>query len=419
MESRTVLLTLQSELRSELTDRILPYWSQWAVDRRHGGFVGYISGKNEIEDEAPRGAILNARILWTFSAAYRTLHRDEYLALADRAQAYIARHFIDPEFGGVYWAVNHRGRPEDDRKHLYAQAFAIYGLTEHHMATGDLDSLDLARDIFTLVEDRAADRKRGGYLESFDRRWRLLEDQRLSETDANEFRSMNTHLHVLEAYANLYRADPTEEVRGRLRHLLELFVGPMRNPRTGHLAPFHDLNWQPRSDAVSWGHEIEASWLLTDAADAIEEPYLQARVAALSVELAEGVLAGGVDRDGGIREEMRDGVASSTDKEWWPQAEAVVGFLNAYQTTEDDRFLDAAVACWQYIKAVFLDHKGGEWYRRVSLAGEPYRDREKAGPWKCPYHNSRAAIEIVSRIDSMVHEPLAVRSGAAGMEEHP
>jgi mannobiose 2-epimerase len=391
------LRLLEREMRAELTERILPFWSERAVDRERGGFYGSVGPDGTPDAEAPRGAILNGRILWTFSAAFRALRDPALAALADRAAQVIRKRFLDRTHGGVYWMVDASGQPVDDRKHVYAQAFAVYGLAEHSRATGSLESLADAEVLFRLIETHARDDQHGGYREAFSRDWGPLEDVRLGETDLNAPRSANTHLHLLEAYTTLFRAWPAPVLGPRLRSLQELFVDRIVDRATGHLVPFFDESWTPCSWVASYGHDIEASWLLGDAATVLNDRDLSARTREAALLLAESALTEGLDPKGGVFYLADAGGNVDEGKEWWTQAESVVGFLNAYQETRRREFLKAAWDTWEFIKAHVLDRERGEWYRRVDPDGTPQPGNEIVGPWKCPYHNTRACLEVMKR----------------------
>jgi cellobiose epimerase len=398
----TVLQALRAEMRDELVQRILPFWMDEAADRRRGGVVGFVAEDGRRDDEAPKGSILHARLLWTFSAAYRALGDETYRAAAERSAVHFTAHFVDPTFGGVFWMIDAQGRPLDERKHVYAQAFAIYAFVEHFRATGDQRSLDSAIALFKLVEAHAHDAVHGGYEEAFTRDWQLLDDVRLSDVDANERKSMNTHLHLLEAYTPLYAVWPDARLRARIESLLELFLAHIISPDGSHIIGFFTADWHPRSSKVSFGHDIEASWLLLESANALGDAALIERVQAAANRLADAVLEHGVDPvHGGVFNETENGRVD-TDKEWWPQAEAIVGFLSAYQESGRPAFLDAAAATWGFARRHLLDHCHGEWLRRVSRAGDESRGGEKVGPWKCPYHNARACLEVMSRVDDVL-----------------
>ncbi len=413
MDPFAVLPTLKRELRHELTRNILPFWAGRTLDEVHGGFVGRIDGAHVVDARAPKSGILNARLLWTFSAALRALGEEACRPLADRACTELLGRFWDPVHGGVYWMLDHRGHLLDARKHIYGQAFALYGLSEYYRATGREDALRHAIALFRQIEHVAADRAHGGYIEAFSRDWVPLDDVRLSEKDADERKSMNTHLHVLEAYTTLYGIWPDPWLRERLEALLTLFLEVIIDPASGHLHLFFDEDWTPRSAIVSYGHDIEASWLLLEAADVLGMAPVRERVRTAALRMARVTLAEGLDDDGGLFYEKNGGL--DTDKHWWPQAEALVGFLNAYQETGETDFLAAALRVWAFTRRSILDARG-EWFGRVARDGTPYPEEDKVGPWKCPYHNARACLEGMRRIDHW----LETRAGAdAAGPPHP
>ena len=400
LTSRPTMTLRRAELRDELVDRILPYWMHHAIDERHGGFMGLILENGESESEAPKGCILNARILWTFSAAYAVLGGAELLGMVNRAAIYFAAHFFDPTHGGVFWMVDADGKPADERKHVYAQAFAIYALAEHYRATDDDASLRQAIAIFRLVEAHAYDRVFGGYEEAFSRDWIVLDDVRLSDEDVQAPKSMNTHLHLLEAYSTLFRVWPDPLLRTRLAELVELFLHTIVGEQVAHAQQFFLSDWTPVERMVSYGHDIETSWLVLDAAEALGDATLRERARQMALRLAASVLDQGFDvEQGGLFSGIDANNALDTDKEWWPQAEAIVGFVNAYSESGNEAYLDAANATWSFIRQYVRDLDGGEWHRRVSRDGRTRFGYEKVGPWKCPYHNARACLEIMARVD--------------------
>ncbi len=399
METTSTLAALRDELGTELTERILPYWMEHTIDHVHGGFVGRITQKNEIVDGAEKGLVLNARILWTFSAAYRVLGDERYRVVADRAYAFMTNAFRDHAHRGYYWMLTYDGRPADDRKHVYAQAFALYGVAEYYRATGHEPALDEAISLFDLIERYAHDLDHGGYHEAFDRAWARLDDARLSDKDAHERKSMNTHLHVLEAYTNLFRVWPDAGLLTQLHALTDVFIHRILRGETRHFLLFFDEDWRPKSTAVSFGHDIEASWLLLDAAEVLGDDELRRQVRDVAVDIARLTLSEGQDHDGGLFNQGGPSGIADTDKDWWPQAEAIVGFVRAYEETGDSAFVKAAEASWAFIKRFVVDEEYGEWFGRVSRDGAPYDEEDKVGSWKCPYHNSRACLEIMDRVD--------------------
>ncbi len=391
------LSVYKKELSAEL-GHIMDYWIDNTPDIAGGGFYGRIDNDNKVMPGSPKGSVLNARILWSFSASYNLTGKKEYLESAERAYQYIINHFLDKEYGGVYWTVDHAGNKLDTKKQVYASAFAIYASSEYYKASGLEDALDEAVKLFRLLVNKSFDRDKTGYLEAFTEDWQPIGDLRLSAKDANEKKTMNTHLHVLEGYTNLYRVWPDAELNEQIRLLLNNFLDHFIDAETGHLNLFFDEDWNKRSTLVSYGHDIEAAWLLLDSAEAIghEELIVKLRSAAINIS---GAALEGLDSDGGLwyeYEPVEDHLIK--EKHWWVQAEAMLGFFNTWQITGDEQYLDLSIMNWGFVKDKILDKKNGEWFWGINESGQVMKAEDKAGLWKCPYHNSRACIEIMKRI---------------------
>jgi mannobiose 2-epimerase len=385
-----------ADFQQELTN-ILAYWATYVPDHEHGGFYGQLDNDNQPNDLAPKGSVLNARILWTFAAAYNQERRADYLGVARRAYEYLVAHFLDAEFGGVYWLVDHLGQPLDTKKQVYALAFSIYGLAEYYRASGDAAALGHAQALYRTIEAHSFDPARGGYFEAFTRDWQPLGDLRLSAKDANEKKTTNTHLHVLEAYTTLYQVWPDAGLRQQLKALLLNFNTHLIDPQTGHLTLFFDEDWQPKPDALSFGHDIEAAWLLLEAAEVLRDADLISSFRQLAVQLATAA-AEGLAPDGSLLYERDQSGHWAADRHWWVQAEAVVGFYNAYQISGEDKFLAYSEGAWRFTQQHLLDRERGEWYWGVRPDYSLMPGEDKVGPWKCPYHNSRACLEMLRRL---------------------
>lgn len=389
---------MKTEMIECLTHNILDFWLNRMPDHEHGGFYGRIDGHGNVDTEAEKGAILNARILWAFAAAYRVMGKKEYLDAALRAKDYIMQHFIDGEYGGVFWSLNADGTPRDTKKQTYAIGFTIYGMSELARATGDREALDCALSLYRSIEDHAFDSEGNGYIEALTREWQPIADMRLSDKDENGSRTMNTHLHVIEPYTNLYRVAPSAELKERLTNLLHIFTHKLLNADTMHLDLFFDDRWNGRRDIQSYGHDIEASWLLhetalvlaDDAVVAHMEPYVKGIAAAAD----EGLLPDGSM----IYEHWDDGDRTDRSLQWWVQCENVIGHVNLWQHFGDENALEVADRCWQYIKDRLVDNKGGEWHWSINEDGTVNLNDDKAGFWKCPYHNTRMCLEIIERM---------------------
>ena len=418
--------TMKQEMQDVLQNNILRFWLDKMQDHEHGGFYGRIDGTGILHPEAEKGAILNARILWSFSAAYRVLGNQEYLEAATRAKDYIIEHFIDPEYGGVYWSVDYQGNPLDTKKQFYAIGFAIYGLTEYARASDDREALDYALQLFDCIEEHAFDREHNGYIEAMTRDWKPIADMRLSELDANFPKSQNTHLHIIEPYTNLLRclkelqakescdyvpaigsvlpvgiSVPIETilcVEGALRNLIDIFTDKILNPETHHLDLFFEMDWTRGAGHLeSYGHDIECSWLMHEAALVLGDQKVLDKVEKVVREVAKASEKG-LRPDGSmIHEANLDTGHVDDDLHWWVQAENVVGWYNLYQHFGDEDALKKAVRCWHYIKDNLIDYKNGEWFWSRHPDGSLNTVDDKAGFWKCPYHNSRMCLEIIER----------------------
>jgi mannobiose 2-epimerase len=390
---------LRKQLKEELTGNILPFWMTHAVDKVNGGFYGAVTNDLAVHNEVPRAAILCARVLWTYAAAYRRLGAEEYLSTAQWAYDYLTQVFWDQQYGGVYWSVDYKGNPVLDRKHQYAQAFAMYGLTEYYQATQDSQSLELAKTLFHLLEEHAYEPVYQGYIEGSSRKWEALEDMRLSDKDLNCRKSMNTMLHILEAYSNFMQVWDDTHLKAQHRALLQNFQEHIIDPKIDHFKLFFDDQWRSLSDRVSFGHDIEGSWLLWEAVEMQGDPSLRAQIRESVIRLANAVYQEGLDDDGSLFHEASPEGLVDPGKEWWTQAEAMVGFYNAYQLTGQKHFAEAAFRLWKYIQNKMIDRTHGDWFKRLLQDGTPETDRYKAGPWDCPYHHSRMCFEMLDRLE--------------------
>jgi mannobiose 2-epimerase len=388
--------TLIKALDSEL-ENILNFWIEKAVDKQYGGFVGSIDQDGKVNSTANKGAILNARILWSFSAAYNYTSEQKYRDAADRAFDYLKNNFIDTINGGVFWELDYKGVPVNTRKQAYAQGFAIYGLSEYYKASGNKQSLELAKDIFEIIENRFFDNEHNGYIEALGEGWEQLSDMRLSPKDANEPKSMNTHLHILEPYTNLYRYWKSEKLAASIKNLIDIFLNHIINNKTANFQLFFDYDWTVKSDIVSYGHDIEGSWLLFEAAQVLNNSTLMKKTAEMALRMVDTTIENGMAPDGSVYNE-KNGEHLDTDRHWWPQAEALVGLVNAWQLSNNINYLSHAEKIWHYIDNNIIDKKNREWFWKVNNEGKTDSNDEKVGFWKCPYHNSRAMIEVAQRL---------------------
>lgn len=381
-----------NSFEKELTGNILPFWMNKMQDEEYGGFYGQTDGNNVLHPQANKGAVMNARILWTFSAAYRMLKKEEYLEVACRAFNYILDHFLDKTYGGTYWELDYTGNSVNAKKQIYAQGFMLYGFSEFYRATGDEKALLAAKDFFFLLE-KCHDDDLGGYPEAFTREWQPIEDVRLSDKDANEKKTMNTHLHILEPYTNLCRVWDDECLKIAQKRLVNIFIEKIVDKQTWHLGLFFDEEWRLKSTAISYGHDIEASWLLYEAATLLNDPDLLDRVKSVSLKIAEAATEG-LMPDGSLIYEKKENHMDA-ERHWWVQAEAVVGFMYAYKNSGDLFYKERAMETWDFIREYIIDKEYGEWYWSCFSDGSVNRKDDKAGFWKCPYHNGRMCLELI------------------------
>ena len=401
LSNETVLRTLSHEVHECLTQNILPFWLNNMLDKKRGGWYGRMTGQGVTEKDAPRGAILYARLLWTFSAAYRVLGGKELLDAATMTKEYILTYFADREYGGTFWSVTAQGEPLDTKKQFYAQGFMLYGFSEYARATGDEEALRFAVQLFDIIENHAWDGNKGGYIEACKRDWQPIDDMRLSAKDENYPKSQNTHLHILEPYTNLLRTGVDSASPAVLR-LISVFIEHILNPDTHHLDLFFDMDWKRMSTTESYGHDIECSWLLHEAALVLGDSNILNKVEPIVCEVAKASEKG-LQADGSmIYEGEPDGSHFDCERHWWVQAEAVVGFFNVYQHFGDEMALDKALLLWGYIKNRLIDHEHGEWYWSIHEDGSVNLNDDHAGFWKCPYHNGRMCLELIERIDTML-----------------
>lgn len=385
---------LQIQFTDELRNNILPFWLR-LKDNNHGGFFGRVAGDGTVYPDADKGAVLHSRILWTFSAAYLHFNDPVYLDSAHHAKAFLLDKLWDNQNGGIFWKSDYKGTPVDTKKQIYAQAFAIYGLSQYVRVTDDKEALDKAKELYSLIERYSFDPDRGGYFEAFTGEWLEIQDMRLSDKDANERKTMNTHLHVLEAYTNLYRVWPSADLKKSLMQLLTLFLDIILDSHTGHLKLFFDEQWDCKSDVVSYGHDIESLWLLYEAAVVLGDDAIIKRIESVIPRIANAVTEG-LQADGALIYE-RDPMNGHTDmdRHWWVQAETVVGFSYAARILNDDRYANIATKCWQFIQQYIVDSTQGEWFWSVKADGSVNCSDDKAGLWKCPYHNGRMCMEMI------------------------
>lgn len=385
------------DVKDHLTGTIIPFWKNLR-DEKYGGYYGWLGYDLKLDKEAVKGCILNSRILWFFSNAYLLLREESLLREADHAWEFLRDHCVDRENGGVYWSLTYDGKPEDTTKHTYNQAFAIYALSSYYDASGEEEALKLAWELYRLIETKCRDEY--GYLEAFNIRFEPEDNDKLSENGVMADKTMNTLLHVFEAYTELYRVTKDEEVGDRLRFMLDLIADKVYNPELGRQEVFFDRTWNSLIDLYSYGHDIETAWLTDRGLDVLDDTAYKVKLRPITKEITQNIY----DRayiDHSLVNEAENGVVDTT-RVWWVQAEAVVGFLNGWQRTpERAEYLDAAEDIWEFIKTYVVDHReGSEWHWALDQEKRPL-EKPVVEPWKCPYHNGRMCIEVIRRTQNV------------------
>ncbi len=392
------LTTFHTEVKKEL-DQILSYWETNTLDNENGGFIGTIDWQEWKNNRTEKGAVLNARILWTFSAAYAITKKEHHKTIAERAFSYFKTHFFNPKTGGVFWSVDVNGYPKETKNQIYALAFAIYGCSEYYKISQSQEVLNIAIELFHTIETHSYDKEKQGYLEAFTENWHPIEDLRLSKKDINAVKTMNTHLHIVEGYANLYLVWKDNALKSAIKNILNTIDIHFLDKNTWYYRLFFTKDWKEIPDIISYGHDIEAAWLLQWCAEAIEDTELIKTYREYAIKVTDKV-TNGLDADGGLWYEYNLKTNELvTEKHWWPQAESMIGFFNTWQLTQNTSYLDKAFANWNFTKKHIIDHKNGEWIWGIDKNEKPIK-KNKVGFWKCPYHNSRFCIEIIKRLNN-------------------
>jgi mannobiose 2-epimerase len=408
----------------ELHENILAFWMKFGIEKEGHGFYGAADLKGNPVLEAPKSCVLNARILWTFSEATIMFDNKQYADIADKAFRVLEEDFADKKYGGYFMSIDAQNQPLDTIKHTYAQAFVLYALSKYYEFRPSAELLNEITEYFGFLEDKTKDPFNPGYFEAFTREWQLYSENRMA--DNNEPRSMNTHLHIMEAYAAFYKVSKNELAGKRLKELLLLFIEKIIRP-SGHLGIFFNEKFEEADSSkgiCSFGHDIEASWLLWEAAEILNDPKIIAQMKPLSIKMLDAVDRVGVDKDGGLfLESTRFGSHLRTNKHWWPQAETLVAFMNGFEITSDEKYWEKLKLSWNFVNTHIIDHENGEWFTKVNRLGIPflnepkddpspyYRNDWKIDPWKCPYHNGRAMMELIKRIDKKAPIPALPQSG--------
>ena len=389
--------------KKELLEDILPFWEKYDVDEENGGFYGVVTREGMPVKGGTKCLVLNARLVWTFASAYRILKDEKYLKLAKRAYDYFCEYFIDKQYGGCYFMLDCKGNAIDDKKFVYGQAFAIYALSEYCRATGDTEARDKAVAIRDLLEQHAYTPDHPGYIEILARDWSYNPANQGSNInpEAEATKTMNTHLHLIEAYTGLLRVLRTPEQIAKVRQHLNIMLDKVYDSEIHHFKMFFRDDWSWTTPEISYGHDIEGTWLMTETAEVLGEKDTEEKSAPKCLAMAAACLEESILPDGSMIYEYNPVTRYiNTNRSWWVQAETVVGFLNAWQMSGEQRFLDASLKAFEYIDLFVVDHEYGEWFTMLGNSGEVLSGYEsKIDGWKCPYHNARMCFEIIERYE--------------------
>lgn len=388
-------MNMKEEIKNQLVSSIIPFWKNLRDDE-FGGYYGYMGYDLKLDKKAEKGCILNSRITWFFSNAYTLLKDESLLKEADHGYAFLKDHCIDKENGGIYWSMNYDGTPLDTTKHTYNQAFCIYALSSYYEASGKKEALDLAKQLFHMIEEKCTDDQ--GYLEAFTRDFQPESNEKLSENGVLAEKTMNTLLHVLEAYTELYRVSKDEQVKEKLKWIMDVFADKVYNPKLKRQEVFFDKNYNSIIDLHSYGHDIETAWLMDRSLEILDDDAYTNRLSPITKALTENIYKVAFDGHS-LSNECDKGVVD-TNRVWWVQAETVIGFLNGYEKDPSKtEYKEAAEATWQFIKDYVIDKRpGSEWFWLVRQDGTPVEGEPIVEPWKCPYHNGRMCMEIIRRL---------------------
>lgn len=389
-------MMMLEEVKAHLLNDIIPFWKNLRDDE-FGGYYGYMDYDLKLDKKAVKGCILNSRITWFFANAYTLLKDESLLEEARHGFAFMKEHCMDKENGGIFWSMKYDGTPEDTTKHTYNQAFSIYALSSYYEATHDEEALAMAKELFHIIETKCTDEI--GYKEAFDKEFHEVENDKLSENGVIAEKTMNTLLHVFEAYTELYRVAKLPEVKERLEWIMDTFADKVYNPKLHRQEVFFDRNMNTILDLHSYGHDIETAWLMDRGVEVLGEKKYEEKMTPITKDLTAEIYKVAFDGHS-LANECEKGVVN-VHRIWWVQAETVIGFLNGWQKDPSrTEYLDAAKSEWQFIKDHVMDKRqGSEWFWEVDPSGKPYEGRPIVEPWKCPYHNGRMCFEVIRRLE--------------------
>lgn len=425
MYSKDTALQLRNEIVDYLNSGLLPFWISRTVDTQYGGFLTHFDqfGNDSGEDE--KSLIAQSRSVFTYSSAHRAGYGGGKLAeMARHGVDFLLDKMWDKEYGGFYWMVNRKGEVTIDEKIIYGHSFAIYSLSEYTLATGDPRGKEYAEKVFDLLQKYAVDTYYGGYWEMFLRNW----DLKGLGAAGGDRKTLDAHMHLMEAFTTLYECTGQQVHRRKLLEIIELLTNKIMHPEYGTGIPQFWADWTvapqikfdivwgwdrftedgqkaAAEDNTSYGHNSEFAWLLMHALDILGLPYDTHReqiVTSFSHSVDNGVdwEYGGVYVEGSHSGEVYD-----REKEFWQQAEMLIGMLDAFRYLKDEKYWNAYVNVHRFVFDKMINHALGEWWPLMTRQGEPIW-KHMSHSWKINYHDVRSMVQSVVRLDKILNSDL-------------
>ena len=376
----------KQEFYNHLTGDLIPFWNN-LYDSEYGGFYGSADSDNNINKTSPKSAVLQTRILWFYSSCYKALKDKNLFEYASRQFDFIIKYMIDENDGGIFWDVEYDGKVKDRQKHTYALAFALYSISAYYSVSKNKSAFDAAQRLFNLIERDYKDEY--GYTEVFS----------LDKSVKGSARTMNTLLHIIEAYTEYHAAVNTAESRKALEYSLDLVRTKAYNDDLCRIECNFDEFMNPVGDVLSYGHDIEASWIVYRACEILGNDEILSDLSPKLDKLTQNVISKGFVDNGrnGIYYECKNNI-DNTYRSWWVMSEAIVALVHRYNLYKDKQSIYLAENVWDYVKKYFISPHG-EWHTQVDEKGEAIKSRSGlCGAWKCPYHNGRMCLELMEML---------------------
>jgi len=417
------LIALRKEAYDHLTDELLPFWTSRMKDEKNGGYLTHFDEQGNDTGEDEKSLIAQARCLYTLSSAHRAGYGNGELAeLAKHGADFIIDKMWDDEFGGFYWMMDRKGNVKIDEKIIYGHSFAIYSLSEYYLATGDERGIEYARKVFDLIQKYCTDTMYGGYWEMFHRDWTL----KGPGSAGGDRKTLDVHMHLMEAFTTLYEATGEDVHRRKLLEVIDILLNRINHPeyKTGIPQFYKDWTIAPQikfdiiwgwdrfsedgqkgnaTDNTCFGHNAEFAWLLNHALEILKDDkdeYLD-----LFRIIYDHTVDNGIDREyGGVFVEgPHSGGVYDREKEFWQQAEVLIGMLDGVILLNDEKYWDAYKNVHRFVFDKVINKEVGEWYPLLTRKGEPIWTH-MGHSWKINYHTVRAMVQSIKRLDVLIEK---------------